>query len=531
MPSGPARRATMKQREHSAGRLDPGALVMVGIQGKVLDTEQAAFLRRNRIRAVVLFRSNLGSETEVRALTAALRKAMGPRALIAIDQEGGAVIRATFLPHPPAAMALGAVGSGVLAEEVGAAVARGVKSLGFNWNFAPVADVNNNPANPVIGVRSFSSNPSEVVRLAGAWMRGALREGVACCIKHFPGHGDTRVDSHRELPVVDKSRQALRALELKPFRALQSKAPAIMTAHIVYPRIDSEHPATLSRKLLRGVLREAWGYKGVIITDSLVMEAIQARYGHDRAAVLALQAGADMVMALGSQDQQAAALRSISGAIDDGSLAADALRRSSLRLDDLARRYPVRQTRYARTRRESDQELMNRAWALALTPIGDPRPPLKGKPLRVVTQRRVPTDGVSEAGPSGAAVASLFASFGGVDIVQVDDLQRLDWNRLPDDGCATVLVSNQRARYGDASRRWRPQLHLALWNPFQVLDIRAPAIVTWGFADGALAALRAWLEGRAAAPGHAPVPLALPAPAPQPPTRNRHATAARTTKK
>jgi len=172
MPSGPARRATMKQREHSAGRLDPGALVMVGIQGKVLDTEQAAFLRRNRIRAVVLFRSNLGSETEVRALTAALRKAMGPRALIAIDQEGGAVIRATFLPHPPAAMALGAVGSGVLAEEVGAAVARGVKSLGFNWNFAPVADINNNPANPVIGVRSFSSNPSEVVRLAGAWMRG-----------------------------------------------------------------------------------------------------------------------------------------------------------------------------------------------------------------------------------------------------------------------------------------------------------------------------------------------------------------------
>jgi beta-N-acetylhexosaminidase len=339
-------------------------------------------------------------------------------------------------------------------------------------------------------------------------MRGALREGVACCIKHFPGHGDTRVDSHLELPVVDKSRQALRALEFKPFRELQSKAPAVMTAHIVYPRIDPEHPATLSRKLLRGLLREAWGYKGVIITDSLVMKAIHARYGHDRAAVLALRAGADMVMALGSQDQQAAALRSISGAIADGSLAAEELRRSRLRLDELARRYPVRQTRYARTRREADQELMNRAWALALTPIGDPSPPLKGKPLRVVTQRRVPTDGVSEAGPSGEAVASLFASFGGVDIVQVDDLQTLDWKRLPDDGCPTVLVSNQRARYGNASRRWRPQLHLALWNPFQVLDVQAPAVVTWGFADGALAALRAWLEGRAAAPGRSPVPLA-----------------------
>ena len=154
----------MKQRERSAGTVDPvaGALVMASIQGKVLDTAQAAFLRRNRIRAVVLFRSNLGSEAEVRALTAALRRAMGPKALIAIDQEGGAVIRATFLPHPPAAMALGAAGSGVLAEEVGAAVARGLKSFGFNWNFAPVVDVNSNPANPVIAVRSFSSNPSEV---------------------------------------------------------------------------------------------------------------------------------------------------------------------------------------------------------------------------------------------------------------------------------------------------------------------------------------------------------------------------------
>ncbi|HEX4525038.1 MAG TPA: beta-N-acetylhexosaminidase [Casimicrobiaceae bacterium] len=487
--------------------------MMVGIRGKVLDASQAEFLRRNRIRAVVLFRSNLGSEAEVRALTAALRRAMGSRALIGIDQEGGAVIRATFLPNPPAAMALGAAGSAVLAEEVGAAVARGVKSLGFNWNFAPVTDVSNNPANPVIAARSFSSNPSEVVRLAGAWMRGALREGVACCIKHFPGHGDTRVDSHLELPVVDKSMQALRALELKPFRELKSKAPAIMTAHIVYPRIDPQHPATLSRKLLRGLLRETWGYKGVIITDSLVMKAIHRRYGHDRAAVLALQAGADMVMALGTRDEQAAALQAIAGAIADGSLARAELRRSRARLDALAQRYPARQPRYAKARRGADERLMERAWALSLTRIGDARPPPLDQPLRVVTQRSVPTDGVSEAGPSGESVAALFQAFRVVEIVQVDDLQNLDWDRLPRDGRATVLASNQRARYGENSRRWRPRLHLALWNPFQVLDVPAPALVSWGFADGALMAVRAWLEGRAAAPGRSPVPLAPGAPA------------------
>jgi len=170
----------MRQRAPSARGLDPGGLVMVGIQGKVLDAAQAAFLRRHKIRAVALFRSNLGSETEVRALTAALRKIMGPRALIGVDQEGGAVVRATFLPHPPAAMALGAAGTAELAEEVGAAVARGLKSLGFNWNFAPVLDVNNNPANPVIAARSWPPNRArsfESTRLSANayWWRAAAR--------------------------------------------------------------------------------------------------------------------------------------------------------------------------------------------------------------------------------------------------------------------------------------------------------------------------------------------------------------------
>uniref|UniRef100_UPI0028062059 glycoside hydrolase family 3 N-terminal domain-containing protein n=1 Tax=uncultured Actinomyces sp. TaxID=249061 RepID=UPI0028062059 len=166
-----------------------------------------------------------------------------------------AVVRATFLPQPPSAMALGASGDAARAEAVGAAVARGLKSLGINWNFAPVLDVNNNPANPVIGERSFSNDPVEVSRLAAAWMRGSLAECVACCVKHFPGHGDTHVDSHHALPTVDKSRAELNALELVPFKALASQAPAMMTAHIVYPQIDPDRPATLSPQLIGGILR------------------------------------------------------------------------------------------------------------------------------------------------------------------------------------------------------------------------------------------------------------------------------------
>ena len=494
----------------TADDFHPGQLVMVGIRGKALDQAQAAFLRRHHVRAVVLFRDNLGTEEDVRALTARLREAMGPAALIGIDQEGGAVVRATFLPQPPAAMALGATGDTSLAGDVGAAVARGIRSIGFNWNFAPVLDVNNNPANPVIAERSFSANPEDVARLGAAWMRGALAERVACCVKHFPGHGDTRVDSHLDLPVVDKPRGSLDLLELAPFRALRDEAPAMMTAHIVYPEIDPRHPATLSRAILSGVLRDEWGYEGVVITDSLAMKAIHDRYGHDRAAVLALQAGADMVMALGSVDEQAAAIDAIQRALDRGELDRQSLLRARERLDALAGRFRVDPGVYSSAARRSDDELMRRAWARSLTALNGAKPPPLDQPLRIITQRRVPGDGIAEPGLSGDRVALLFQGFVIAEVLQVDDLSTFDWSTVALNGRATVLVSTGRARYGEYARAWRPDLHLVLWNPFQALDVAAPAIVTWGYADGALDALQAWLEGRGDAPGRAPVPLTPP---------------------
>ncbi|MBC7994643.1 MAG: beta-N-acetylhexosaminidase [Rhizobacter sp.] len=487
--------------------LQAGRLVMVDIQGKSLDATTAEFLRRHHIRAVCLFRHNLGSEAEVKQLTADLRAVMGDKALIGLDQEGGSVVRATFLPQAPAAMALGAAGDEALAEAVGEAVGRGVRSLGINWDFAPVLDVNNNPANPVIAERSFSDNPAEVTRLAGAWMRGALRAGVACCVKHFPGHGDTHMDSHSHLPVVDKPLAALEAMEFRPFRDLKDDAPAMMTAHIVYPQLDAEHPATLSRKILGGVLREAWGYEGVVITDSLVMKAIYDHYGHDRAAVLALQAGADMVMALGSQADQLAAIEAIARAQSSGALTGLQLDRACRRLDALASRFPAGATDYLANQRQHDDRLMHRAWAAGLTALGAPQAPARHQALRVITQRSVPCDGVSEAGLPADAVARLFEGFTDVDLLALDDLQSLDWSTLPADGRCTVLASNHRERYGAQAQAWRPDLHLVLWNPFQVLDIAAPAVVSWGYADGALEAVHAWLEGRATASGVSPVRL------------------------
>jgi len=480
-----------------------GRSIMVRLAQTELDGETAAYLRDNAIRAVCLFRRNMRDAAQLARLVADLRDAMGPQALIALDQEGGAVVRATWLPAPPAAMALGAAGDAALAREVGAAVARGVRSLGFNWNFAPVLDLNNNPDNPVIAERSFGADPTRATALALAWMEGSLAEGVACCVKHFPGHGDTHVDSHRDLPVVDKPLSALDRLEFVPFRQALG-APAMMTAHIVYPALDAAHPATLSRPVLSGLLRERWGYRGIVITDGMDMQAIAGRYGAGNAAVLALEAGADMVMALGDRASQHETLDAIAAALAEGRLPAEELAARAARLDALADRYPSTQGPYATE--AADRDLMARAWLRGLTAWRSPQRPPAAAKLRLVARADVVSDGVSEAGVPAADVAAVLGRRHDVELVTFDDEAVFDWTALPDDGRFTVLASTSRLRYGERARRtWRPDLHLALWNPFQVHDIDAPALMTYGFAPPALDAVAAWLAGTAEATGRCPV--------------------------
>ena len=203
---------------------------------------------------------------------------------------------------------------------------------------------------------------------------------MACCLKHFPGHGDTHVDSHHALPAVDKTADELEALELRPFRALAhgaDAAPSIMTAHIVYPRIDPAHPATLSRTLLTGLLRQSIGYDGVVITDALFMKAIHDRYGHALGAVTSLQAGADMPLAQGAPQDQLAAVRAIEEALAQGELLPETVKRSAARLEALAARYPVAPVAYGDTQRAADDALMRAAWARGLVALGGaaPAPP------------------------------------------------------------------------------------------------------------------------------------------------------------
>jgi len=506
------------QDKLNQARRSAGQLIMIRMPGTVLDQDTAQFLRDNHIRAVCLFRQNMVNPEQLSKLTADLRAVMGPNALIGIDQEGGAVVRATWLPTPPAAMALGAIGDVALARAVGAAVARGIKALGFNWNFAPVLDLNNNPANPVIGERSFGSDPQRATELALAWMEGSLEQGVACCVKHFPGHGDTHVDSHRDLPTVSKSRGALDALELAPFKAAR-RAPAMMSAHIVYPALDPEHPATLSRKILTDLLRTEWEYRGVVITDGMDMHAIAGRYGVGKAAVQALAAGADMVMALGNRSTQEETLVALTMAIaaadesgkpgskPDSELGSAALAVRLARLDGLAATYPCAAGAYLTE--SADERLMVDAWRRALTVVGTPQPLAAGTKIRLLACADAAGDGVAEAGLPAQAVAALLARRYDVELVTFEDAESLDWAALPDDGRTVVLASTTRLRYGEKARKsWRPDLHLVLWNPFQILDIAAPALVTYGFSAAALEAVADWLARTLEARGRMPVPVA-----------------------
>ena len=236
---------------------------------------------------VVLFASNVHDRGQLRALTAALRED-APRLLVAVDEEGGDVTRleAAEGSSYPSALGLGYVDDVDLTRAVAGAIAADLASAGVNLNLAPVADVNTNPLNPVIGVRAFGPDPALVSRHVAAFVRGTQEVGVAACAKHFPGHGDTHADSHRELPVAER-------VETAPFaEAVRAGVQAVMTAHLLVPALDAE-PATTSRAIVTGLLREELGFDGVVVSDALDMRAIAGGVGVAGGAVAALAAGVD----------------------------------------------------------------------------------------------------------------------------------------------------------------------------------------------------------------------------------------------
>lgn len=282
-----------------------GQKMVLSFIGTAAPAEFLTMLSQRHIGGVTLFRhDNIVNPSQVRALTAQLQKAAQaagqPPLLITIDQEGGQFLAIDGgTTRFPGNLALGATGSVDLAHKTGYALGRELAAMGINVNYAPVCDVNINPENPVIGIRSFGESPEMVARMAAAMIEGMQSAGVAATAKHFPGHGDATGDSHYGITVVPHSRERLKQVELPPFiAAINAGVRLIMTAHVALPAIDEGGllPATLSRAILRGLLREELGFDGLIVSDAMDMKAITQGMGLIIDAIAATAAGVDMLL-------------------------------------------------------------------------------------------------------------------------------------------------------------------------------------------------------------------------------------------
>jgi beta-N-acetylhexosaminidase len=288
-----------------------GQLIVGGFSGQALPATFARELSAGRRGGAILFKRNVGDVDAVAALTRSIALAavddLPP--LIAIDQEGGRVVRlgAPFLEVPPMCV-LGERDDLVLTAAVAEQMGKELRAAGFNMDFAPVMDVDSNPDNPVIGDRAFGRDPRTVMTHGVAFVRGLQQAGVLACAKHFPGHGDTELDSHLELPTVRHDEDRLRRIELPPFRAASGAGvAAMMSAHVVYPALEPDVPATMSRAICTSLLRTEIGFEGVLFSDDLEMGAVAKHHAIERIAVEAVWAGCDALLICKSEEKQSRA--------------------------------------------------------------------------------------------------------------------------------------------------------------------------------------------------------------------------------
>jgi beta-N-acetylhexosaminidase len=520
-----------------------GQILAVGFPGTTPSQEIIDLVQNNHIGSVILFSRNIHDARQTLALTNSLQmlaqEARQPFPLLVMaDQENGIVHRlgpdaTTF----PGNMALGATCSEDMTRAVARATGEELRSVGINMNLAPVADVNNNPANPVIGVRSFGEDAPQIARFVAAAVQGAHDAGMICTLKHFPGHGDTAIDSHLALPTIPYGMQRLQTLELIPFKSgIAAGADCVMTAHIAFPAITGQDtlPATVSPAIVRGLLRQQLGFDGVIISDCLEMDAVAETIGVERAAVLALQSGIDLVLVSHRPDRQRAAFAAIRAAALSGALARETITEAAERVLHLKARYLSWQIIPALPSADvpvpvssaSHQRLSEEAYALSTTLVRneDALVPLRlasTARILVISTRRSTMTKVEDKTYSDELLAALLRQYcPRVDIVSISSL-------APDDsGMASLQASTTAdvivmATVNAHLDRWQTRLMLylvqsgrrvigiAARNPYDLLAFPQlhTYIATYEYTQPALAAAARVLFGEQEATGRLPVSL------------------------
>lgn len=301
-----------------------GQLLIIGIRGKVLTQDEAEFIIKNNIGGVVLFARNIESPEQVHQLCTQIQATRHKTReklplFIGVDQEGGRVARlkAGFTQWPAMA-AVGKLDSTSVAFKLAMCMGAEMRAVGINLDFAPCVDVFTNPKNTVIGDRALSTDPEQVAKLASALVRGFIKSGVIPCAKHFPGHGNTLVDSHEDLPVETVDLEHLKSVELVPFKKVfRARLDMVMTAHIKFSKIDPEYPVTLSEIFIKKMLREDLRYRQLVITDDLDMGALAKNFSVEQIAVRALEAGNDILLYCNKFDHPQKAIDAIEKALKD----------------------------------------------------------------------------------------------------------------------------------------------------------------------------------------------------------------------
>ncbi|MGF7049544.1 beta-N-acetylhexosaminidase [Paenibacillus sp. DS2015] len=321
-----------------------GQMILAGVDGTELDARATQMIAEQKVGGIILYSNNVSDLQGTVQFVKALKQANAGNPVplfMSVDQEGGQVSRMPKeLLSIPSNASVGKTKSADLAETMGKLLARELLLTGFNVNFAPVLDVNSNPNNPVIGDRSFGSSANQVAELGIAEMKGLRSEGVIPVVKHFPGHGDTSVDSHLDLPVVNKSLDQLKKLEWIPFAAaVQEDVEAVMVAHILFPKLDPDKPASLSEVIIGQHLRGELNYQGVVITDDLSMGAIEKNFELNDVTIDTVKAGSDILLVAHSYDSAKLIFDTLLQSVKDGTISESRIDESVYRILSLKSRY------------------------------------------------------------------------------------------------------------------------------------------------------------------------------------------------
>ncbi len=509
-------------------RRELGQHFMVGLPGTELTPEFEKFLAEYQAGNIILFARNVESCGQLRRLCRQLQECIrantGHSALISIDQEGGPVIRlAEDGVNIPAAMALAAAGGEKEVLEAGRMTGRQLRAVGVNFDFAPDMDINCNPDNPVIGVRSYGDTPQQVSACGSAMIRGLQENGVLGCAKHFPGHGDTNMDSHLSLPCVDKTAEELERMEILPFvRAVKEDVAGIMTAHILFPALEPEKvPATMSRRILTGLLRQKLGYEGLIVTDSMEMAAIKTYYGTGEGSAAALAAGADIVLVCHEIEDMVEAMEKAAEAVRTGRIDAGELRRSTERILRMKEKYRLEEETPLYDN-SADRAAAEEMEARALTPVRWKEgriPDLGADPLFAGCARYRATLANNQADSRNSFAVWMAEHYGGDSCTIPPDPS--------DEEIETVLAEaekhsglvlgsfnghlkpGQRRLLGRLGEVKVPVLVVTLGIPYDLCDVpgQVAGLAAWEYTEKSLKAVLAVLKGERKPEGNLPVRL------------------------